>query len=238
MAVLAVLLEGDAAAGEALGQQLHLVPGRAVKDLSGQVYGHVGTGHVQKLFSGGAVGALLVDLLLLGAEVGLQRVEGAEAQTLGKGLIGGGSDLLGQRAEVDLELRGLAGQLGQAEILRVGEVEAEHLTGTVAVDGLLGGGHQLAVAQHHHDILHPAVGDLLAVHVADKIQQGTEAALGRGGGGVVDGVHPGLMQHLDVHGLVGDRADVAGDGEALVLAQLYFGQILFLLFHSGILLMT
>ena len=194
--------------------------------------------HRLELLSGGAVGALLVDLLLLGAEVGLQRVEGAEAQTLGKGLIGGGSDLLGQRAEVDLELRGLAGQLGQAEILRVGEVEAEHLTGTVAVDGLLGGGHQPAVAQHHHDILHPAVGDLLAVHVADKIQQGTEAALGRGGGGVVDGVHPGLMQHLDVHGLVGDRADVAGDGEALVLAQLYFGQILFLLFHSGILLMT
>ena len=106
----------------------------------------------------------------------------------------------------------------------------------MAVDGLLSGGHQLAVAQHDHDLLHPAVGDLLAVHVAGKVQQGAEAALGRFGGGVVDRVHPGLVDKLDVHSLVGDRADVTGDSQALVLAQLHFRRVL--LIHSGVLLMT
>ena len=235
-AVLAVLLEGNAAAGEALFQQLHFVLGGAVENFGGQVHGHVGTGHVQQLLSGGAVSPFLVDLLLFGAKVSLQRIEGVEAQTLGESLIRCGRDFLGQRAELDLELCGLAGQLRQAEVLRVSKVEAEHLAGAVTVDGLLGGGHQLAVAQHDHDLLHPAVGDLLAVHVAGKVQQGAEAALGRFGGGVVDRVHPGLVDKLDVHGLVGDGADVTGDSQALVLAQLHFRRVL--LIHSGVLLMT
>ena len=206
-----MLLEGDAAAGEALFQQLHFVLGGAVENFGGQVHGHVGTGHVQQLLSGGAVSPFLVDLLLFGAKVSLQRIEGVKAQTLGESLIRCGRDFLGQRAEFDLELCGLAGQLRQAEVLRVSKVEAEHLAGTVTVDGLLGGGHQLAVAQHDHDLLHPAVGDLLAIHVAGKVQQGAEAALGRFGGGVVDGVHPGLVDKLDVHSLVGNGADVTGD---------------------------
>ena len=235
-AVLAVLLEGDAAAGEALFQQLHLILGGAVENFGGQVYGHIGTGHVQQLLAGGAVSPFFVDLLLFGAKVSLQRIEGVEAQTLGESLIRCGRDFLGQRAELDLELCGLAGQLRQAEVLRVSKVEAEHLAGTVAVDGLLGGGHQLTVAQHDHDLLHPAVGDLLAVHVAGKVQQSAEAAPGRFGGGVVDRVHPGLVDKLDVHSLVGDRADVTGDSQALVLAQLHFRRIL--LIHSGVLLMT
>ena len=232
-----MLLEGDAAAGEAFFQQLHLILGGAVENFGGQVHGHVGAGHVQQLLAGGAVSPFLVDLLLFGAKVSFQSVDGVEAQTLGESLIRGRGDLLGQRAELDLELCGLAGQLGQAEVLRVSKVEAEHLAGTVAVDGLLGGGHQLAVTQHDHDLLHPAVGDLLAVHVAGKVQQSAEAALGRFGGGAVDGVHPGLVDKLDVHGLVGDRADVTGDSQALVLAQLHFRRVLFLI-HSGVLLMT
>ena len=99
-----MLLEGDAAAGEALFQQLHLILGGAVENFGGQVYGHVGTGHVQQLLSGGAVSPFLVDFLLFGAKVSLQRVEGVEAQTPGESLIRCGRDFLGQRAELDLEL--------------------------------------------------------------------------------------------------------------------------------------
>lgn len=71
--------------------------------------------------------------------------------------------------ERNLELRRLAGKLRYTERGRIGEVEPEGLTGLMAIDGLLSGGHQLAVAQHDHDLLHPAVGNLLAVHETGEI---------------------------------------------------------------------
>jgi hypothetical protein len=140
--------------------------------------------------------------------------------------------------ERDLELRRLAGKLRYTERGRIGEVEPEGLTGLVAIDGLLGGRHQLAVAQHDHDLLHPAVGNLLAVHETGEIQQHPAAALRGLGGVVVGGAHPGLVDHLDVQRLLGNAAHMAGDGQSFILSELYFGEIILLIFHFAILLLT
>ena len=136
----------------------------------------------------------------------------------GKFLVQLRGGLFGHGVQLDLKLRGLARELLHPELLRVSEIEAEGLASDVAVDGIFGGGHQLAVPQNHHHLFHPAVGDLLPVHEADKIQQDPAAALGGGGGVVVDGAHPGLVDHLLVNGLFGKRPHMAGDSQPLVLA--------------------
>ena len=140
--------------------------------------------------------------------------------------------------QLDLELSRLAGKLRHPELGGVGEVEPEGLPGFVAVDGILGGGHQLAVAQHDHDLFHPAVGDLLAVHEACKIQQDAAAALGTLLGVVVEGMEPGLVDHLDVQRLFRKAPHMAGDGQPLVLAKLNFRDIVLIALHFVILLLT
>ena len=195
----------------------------------------VGPGHFQQALAGGAVGTLFMNLLLLGPDRLPHGGERAITDGLGKLLRQLRSVLLGHRAEVDLKLGGLAGELRHPELSGVSKIEAERFPGAVAVDGLLGGGHQLAVTQHHHHFFHPAVGNLLAVHVARKIQQGAAAALGGLLGGAVGGVHPGLVHHLNVQRLLRHRPDMAGDGQTLVLAQLDFREIVLFLFHGVIL---
>ena len=233
-----MLLQADAAAGQPLGQQLHLVVGGAVQHGFWHGDGQVLAGHLQQLLPCGTVCAVLVDLLLLGADSfahgGQRLVAQRSCKFLGQ-LRGG---LFGDGVELDLELSRFAGQLFDPEVFRIGEVEPERLTGFVAVDGVFGGGHQLAVAQHDHDLLHPAVGDLPAVHVAGKVQQGAEAALGGLVGVVVDRVQTGLVDHLDIDRLFGKAAYMAGDGQTLVLAQLDLRDVVLLVFHFAILLLT
>ena len=236
--LLAVLLECHFAAGQLPAQGIHLFGGGAVEHGSGQVHGQVGTGHLQQLHPGGAVGTGLVDGLLLGTDGLFHGLEGVIALCLGKGLVQLRGGLFGHGVQVDLELCGLAGQLFDPEIRRIGEVEPEHLTSRVTVDGVLSIGHQLAVAQHHHDVLHPAVGDLLAVHVAGKVQQDPVAGLGGGIGVVVDGVGAGRVDKLLLEGLLGHRADMAGNGQTLVLTEGRFGKVVLLGFHNRILLLS
>ena len=135
----------------------------------------------------------------------------------GKFLVQLRGGLFSHGVQLDLKLCGLAGEFLHPELLRVSEIKAEGLTSGVAVDGIFGGRHQLAVPQNHHHLFHPAVGDLLPIHEADKIQQDPAAALGGGGGVVVNGVHPGLVDHLLVNGLFGKRPHMAGDSQPLVL---------------------
>ena len=120
--------------------------------------------------------------------------------------------------QLDLKLRGLAGELLHPELLRVSEIEAEGLASGVAVDGIFGGRHQLASPRTTITFSIRLSGISSPSMKPTKIQQDPAAALGGGGGVVVDGAHPGLVDHLLVNGLFGKRPHMAGDSQPLVLA--------------------
>ena len=187
--------------------------------LFGQGDGQVGPGHVQQVLAGLAVGGLLMDGLLFLADLGLHGLHRVKAAAAGKRLVGFGGVLFGDGVQPDGEFGADAGQLLDLEVLRIGHLHLEGVAGLVAVESPLDGGGQFAAAQHNGGVVVPAVGDGLTVPEALRVKRDLVAPLGRAFGGGVVGVQAAAVGHLLVHGAVQHRADVPGDGQALVLAK-------------------
>ena len=112
--------------------------------------------------------------------------------------------------QADLELRRFAGELRHAELVRVGEIKAEGLSGAVAVHGLLGGRHELGGAQCHGHLFHAAVRDGRAVQKALKIQCDPHPPGSGGAGGAERRMTAGKAFQFRSNGGFGHRAHPAG----------------------------
>ena len=113
---------------------------------------------------------------LLFADALFQRVHRVEAQCSGKGVVQRHGLLLLHGVQGNGKLCRFAGKLRHPELGGVGKIEPEILTCLVAVDRIFGGGHQLAGAQHHRDVFHPAVRDGDSVQKPLEIQRYTHPA--------------------------------------------------------------
>ena len=126
--------------------------------------------------------------------------------------------------ELDLEHGGLALELLGVVVLGEGHVHVELVAGVVAHHLVLEPGDELAGAQGQVVVLGLAAVELLAVHVAVKVD-GDQVAVLRGA--VLHGDHPGVAvlhpADLLLHVLVGDGDGGLGDLNALVALDVGLG---------------